>query len=619
MSDEEVKTKPIAFKAEIKQLLNILIHSLYKDREIFLRELISNASDAISQMEFILLTNRDVLEPDVDFKIQIMVDEDEKIVTIEDNGIGMTEDELVTNLGTIAQSGAKAFIEASEGDQENLIDVIGQFGVGFYSVFMVAKWVRVTSRSYKPDAEAASWYATGEDSFVIEPAEKDNRGTRIEIKLKEDAEEFARESRIREIVKKHSDYVRYPIFVGGDEEQANRQIAIWRQSPREVKDEDYQEFYQHLTLDFEPPLEHIHTVVDAPLRLYALLYIPTNPEKNVFSLRKEDGLKLYARKILIQEYTTELLPKYFRFIQGVVDAEDLPLNVSRETIQSNPLIIRIRKILTSQVINKLETIAKKDDELYEKFWNVYSNFLKEGIATAEDGREELYPLLRFKTTKITDKLSSLNDYIGRMKAGQKKIYYILGDDETSVLQSPHLDYFNKHEYEVITFTNAMDSFMLINLREYEGFEFTNVADPKLKLEEEDSEAEEEDAEAQEIETVQPLIDRFKEHLGEKVTDVRATNRLTSSIARLVDPEDAMGQEMQRVYRIMERDYQVPKKVLEINPKHPVIEKLSGFEDQEKQALIMDQIYESALLIEGLHPDPAAMLPRIQKLMELALD
>ncbi|NIP41542.1 MAG: molecular chaperone HtpG, partial [candidate division Zixibacteria bacterium] len=286
------------------------------------------------------------------------------------------------------------------------------------------------------------------------------------------AEEFARESRIHEIVKKHSDYVRYPIFVGDDEEQANRQVAIWRQSPREVKDEDYQEFYQHLTLDFEPPLEHIHTVVDAPLRLYALLYIPTNPEKNVFSLRKEDGLKLYARKILIQEYTTELLPKYFRFIQGVVDAEDLPLNVSRETIQSNPLIIRIRKILTSQVINKLEQIAKKDDELYEKFWNVYSNFLKEGIATAEDGREELYPLLRFKTTKVVDRLSSLNDYIGRMKAGQKKIYYILGDDETSVLQSPHLDYFNKHEYEVITFTNAMDSFMLINLREYEGFEFT---------------------------------------------------------------------------------------------------------------------------------------------------
>lgn len=619
MSAEDVKTQPIAFKAEIKQLLNILIHSLYKDREIFLRELISNASDAISQMEFILLTNRDVVDPDVDFEIRITADEDEKLLTIEDNGIGMTEDELVTNLGTIAQSGARAFIQAAEENQDKMIDVIGQFGVGFYSVFMVADWVRVTSRSYKPEAEAATWYATGEDSFSVEPAEKEHRGTRIEIKLKDDAGEFATEARIKDIVKKHSDYVRYPIYVGEDEEQSNRQIAIWRQSPREVEDDDYREFYQHLTLDFEPPLDHIHTVVDAPLRLYALLYIPTNPEKNVFSLRKEDGLKLYARKILIQEYTTELLPKYFRFMQGVVDAEDLPLNVSRETIQSNPLIVRIRKILTSQVLNKLNEIAKKDAEMYKKFWNVYGNFLKEGIATAEDGREDLYPLIRFKTTKVTDKLSSLNEYIGRMIPGQKKIYYILGDDETSARQSPHLDYFNKHGYEVITFTDTMDSFMLINLREYEGFDFTNVADPNLKLGDEDAETEDEDAEATKKEEIQPLIERFKAHLGEKVTDVRPTNRLTNSIARLVDPEDAMGQEMQRVYRIMDRDYQVPKKVLEINPNHPVIEKLSHMEDQDRQTLIMDQIYESALLIEGLHPDPAAMLPRIQKLMELALE
>lgn len=615
--------KPIAFKAEIKQLLNILIHSLYTDREIFLRELISNASDALTQMDFAMLTDRDVIDPDVELAIRLSVDEDEKIITISDTGIGMTRDELKTNLGTIAQSGARAFLDAAdEGvDQQQLADVIGQFGVGFYSVFMVADWVRVTSRSYKPRSRAASWYATGEDTFTIDAAEKAERGTTIEIKLKEDAEEFAKEHRLRDIVKKHSDYVPFPIYIGDDEEQSNRQTAIWRQPPREVKDEEYTDFYKHLTLDFQQPLGKVHFVTDAPLRIFALLYIPNSAERTMFSLRKEDGLKLYTRKVLIQEYTTDLLPPYFRFMQGVVDAEDLPLNVSRESVQATAMINRIKKILTNQVTRQLETMAKKEPEQYEKFWLAFSPFIKEGIASEQADRESLHPLIRFHTTTYPESWVSLSDYVERMKDDQEKIYYILGDDERSVARSPHLDYFDKHGYEVITLTDAMDSFMLLGLREYGDYKLQNVAAPDLELPAAEAAPGDEPAsEALPEKDFEKIIERFKWHLGERVTDVRATDRLTDSVARLVDPEGALDQEMQRVYRLVDKDYEVPKKVLELNPRHPILTKLHSLSgEDERNQTVIEQIYESALLIEGLHPDPASMLPRIQTLIENALD
>lgn len=615
-------TKPIAFKAEIKQLLDILIHSLYTEREIFLRELISNASDALTQLEFVMLTERDVRNPDADLAIHLEVDQDEKVITISDKGIGMTQEELTTNLGTIAQSGARAFIEAAqEGeDEQRLADVIGQFGVGFYSVFMVADWVRVTSRSYKPDAVAASWYATGEDTFTVEPAEKEERGTSIEVKLKEDAHEFANEARLREIVKRYSDYVRYPITIAEDEEQANRQTALWRQTPREIDEEEYTDFYKHLTLEGEDPLANLHFVTDAPLRLFALLFIPASPERSMFSPRSEDGLKLYARKVLIEEYTTDLLPSYFRFVQGVVDSEDLPLNVSRESVQATAVMARIKKILTDQVTKRIESLAEDDPETYAQFWRAFNPFIKEGIASEHNDRENLYPLVRFHTTVQPESWVSLEEYVERMKDDQDVIYYLLGDDERSVARSPHLDYFRRHGYEVITFTDPMDSFMLMGLRQFGDYELKNVADPDLALPaaEEPSEEEPVPEELPEKELTK-LIDRFKWHLGERVTDVRATDRLNESIARLVDPEGSLGQEMQRVYRLMDRDYEVPKKVLEINPRHPILARLNQISDnKELSATIIEQIYESTLLIEGLHPDPASMLPRIQHLMEAAL-
>jgi molecular chaperone HtpG len=530
---------------------------------------------------------------------------------------------MQTNLGTIAQSGAKAFLEAAQGDESDLMDVIGRFGVGFYSVFMAADWVKVTSRSYKPDQKSASWIATGADTFEIGTADKDDRGTSIEVKLKKDALEFVQETRIKEVIKTHSDYLPYPIFLEGSEEQINQQSAIWRENPRSVEENQYEDFYRQLTLELEPPLEKIHFVADAPLMIYALLYLPGRPDRGFFTLREQDGLKLYARKILIEDYANDLLPHYFRFIQGVVDAEDLPLNVSRESVQASAVIQRINKILTNQIIRKLKEMADKDPEVYELFWQEFGQFIKEGIAANDDNKEELSTLLRFRSSTNPDQWASLDDYLEHIKPGQEKIYYILGDDESSVSRSPHLDYFQTHCYEVLTLTDPVDSFMLLGLREYKEFPLQNVADSDLVLPEvqvnQENEDGGEDRESLDGEGIEGLLERFRKVLKDQVEEVRATDRLTNSIARLVDAKGSLGQEMQRVYRMMDREYQIPKKILEINPSHHILKQVSELEeDNPLIKLIIEQIFESTLLIEGLHPDPPAMIPRIQQLMESSL-
>ncbi len=618
----EKTAEPIAFKAEIRQLLDILIHSLYSDREIFLRELISNASDALNRVRFEMLTNREVHDPEAELSIRIRADKDARMLWVSDTGIGMTAEDLATNLGTIAQSGAREFIQAANEETENLADIIGQFGVGFYSSFMVAESVRVVSRSYLPEAEAAAWYSEGDETFTVEPADQDTRGTSIAIQLKEDAAEFAEEWRLRQVIRKHSDFVAFPIYIGEDEEPANQRTAVWRQSPRELDQEKYEEFYKHLTLDGQPPLAHTHVVTDAPVQLYGLLYIPSSTERTMFSPRKEDGLKLYARKVLIQEYTKDLLPEYYRFIQGVVDSEDIPLNVSREMVQHNPLMARLKKILTGRVTQMIADLSRDKDrpEIYESFWERFGQFVKEGVATETGERESLYPLLRFRTTRFPEKWRSLNDYVGGMKPGQKKIYYLLGDDPRSLARSPHLDYFKENGFEVLLLGELIDSFMIMGLPQYEGFDLVNVAAADLELPDKDRDPEsaEQDSNLPE-ERLESVIERFKEVLGERVSDVRTTTRLSGSIARLVDPEGALNQEMQRVYKLMERDFEAPKKVLELNPRHPTLARLSEMEaNRDLQSAVMEQVYESALLIEGLHPDPASMIPRIEKLIEAAI-
>src|SRR5512138_1383017 len=413
MADEEQtatrdESQSFRFKAETKQLLNILVHSLYKDREVFLRELLSNASDALNRLRFEMVTNQDVLDPAAELAIHINVDKDARTIIIQDTGIGMTRDEVIENLGMIAQSGARKFLEAAKDKQADLSQVIGQFGVGFYSVFMVAEWVRVTSRSYKPRAKAVSWYATGEDNYEVSPAEMSERGTQVEIKLKEDAAEFADEYRLKNIIHKHSEYIGFPIYVGDEKQPVNKQTSIWRMSKQSVTEEQYKDFYKQLTLDFEDPLLYTHIVTDAPVQLYALLYVPGKSDRGIFSLRREDGLKLYSRNILIDEYNKDLLPDYLRFVQGVVDSEDLPLNVSRETIQSSGLMPKLKKVLTNQVLKDLETLAKNDVEKYQTFWQEFGGYIKQGLASYSAEEDKLHFLLRFKTNLNPETWSSLD-------------------------------------------------------------------------------------------------------------------------------------------------------------------------------------------------------------------
>jgi molecular chaperone HtpG len=609
-------TESYQFKAEIQQLLNILVHSLYTERDIFLRELISNASDALSRVQFEMLTNRDVLDPDAELKITIECDQDNRKLIIRDTGIGMTRDEIVENLGTIAHSGAAEFLKKLQAEQKPA-DVIGQFGVGFYSVYMVADEVTVTSRSYRPDAQAVRWTSQGDNTYTLEDAEKTDRGTEIVVHLKEDAAEYAQDWKIEQIIKKHSDFVSFPISV--KDHVANQQTALWRQSPREVTDEQYDNFYKQLTLDFEAPLRHIHFVADVPVDVHAVLFIPAKRERGMFSLRKDDGLKLYSRKILIQEYFKELLPAYFRFVQGVVDSEDLPLNVSRESIQNNRAMAKLKSTLTHKLIGELAELGEKDAAKYAQFWQEFGLFVKEGVATDLAQQADLAKLLRFKTSRSGEEWVSLPQYVERMQAEQKAIYYILGDDPASIARSPHLDYFRKHELEVLYLTDPLDSFMVVALKDFAGQPLQNVDDAKLDL----PEAADQPLESKVADDdYAQLVARFKTVLGDKITEVRESKVLTDSPCRLVSPEEAAERDMQRVKRLLGQDYEIPKKIMEINRGHQLMADLAALAHNGRNDALLDasiqQLYESALLVEGLLPNPAEMAPRIQMLMEAAV-
>ncbi|GAP06510.1 molecular chaperone, HSP90 family [Anaerolinea thermolimosa] len=617
MSDNKKELQAIPFKAETRQLLNILIHSLYSEREVFLRELISNASDALTRLHFETLTNRNILDPDVEMGIWITPNETERTLTIRDTGIGMTLEEMVENLGTIAQSGARVFLQAAESNPGNLSDIIGQFGVGFYSAFMVAEWIRVESRSFRPEAQGAIWFSTGDDTFTVEPADIHTRGTTVTIKLKEDALEFTRSYRLREIIKKHSDYIPYPIYLGEDKEQVNQQTALWRTPPREVAKEQAFEFYRQLTLDFNEPLTYLHLNIDAPVQLYALLFIPSTPEKPLFSPRKEDGLKLYARKVLIQEYCRDILPNYFRFVQGVVDSEDIPLNVSRETIQASKAMPQLKKVVTRKLLDHLNAMGKDQADNYAKFWKAFGAYIKEGVATDHETHSDLVPLLRFVTLNHPDSLISLDQYIEEAHPDQKKIYYLLGDDPRAVFHSPHLDLYRKNKVDVLLLSDPLDPFVMLSLTQYKDYSLVNAALEKPQTSSQEPEPEPE--ESLPLDEVNRLIRLFKERLGEKVSEVRSTDRLTTSPVRLVNKDGSLQQEVQKVYQLMRKEYTLPEKILEINPSHELIKQLSSLpEEDERVPLAIDQLFENALLIEGLHPDPAGMVDRINRLLKTAL-
>ena len=621
--EENQATEAFNFKTEVKQVLHILVHSLYKDQDIFLRELVSNASDALTRLHFETLTNRNILDPDAELAVHIDVpqtDEGEpKKIIIKDSGLGMTRDELIRNLGTIAQSGAREFLAKISAGDVDPGDVIGQFGVGFYSVFMVADEVRVVSRSYQLEAEAAAWVSDGSDSFYLEPAEKSDRGTEIHITLKKEAEDFANEWKLRQIVKKHSDFVRYPVYVG--EQQANQQESLWRKTPSDVKPEDYKSFYQQMTMDFEEPLATIHFTSDAPVQVRALLFVPAKREPNILALRKEPGVMLYSHNVLIQEYCTDLLPTWLAFVDGVVDSEDLPLNVSRETVQNNRLMMHLGKTIRKRVLRELGKLAENDPEKYKVFWREYGRVFKEGIATDPAAKEDLLPFFRYHSSNSEDELTTLDAYVERMPESQSDIYYVLGDDRRTVANSPHLDPFKARNLEVLYWIDPLDVLIAPMMADYKDKKFRNIDDAGLELPElEQDETAEEKPEVAEAD-FNRLIGRFVTTLGDKVVEVRQSKVLKNSPVRLVSPEDAPNREMQRIYRMLGQEYEVPKKILEVNRQHPLIANLARqvteHPDSELVKLSIEQLYDSALVQEGLHPNPTAMLPRIEQLMMLA--
>ena len=614
---EEKQKESLEFRTEVQQLLDILANSLYTEREIFLRELVSNASDALHRIQFEMLTNRDILDPDAELAIRLDLNEDEHTITVSDTGTGMTREELIENLGTIAHSGAMAFLSSLE-EGQGPEDIIGQFGVGFYAVFTVAEEVSVTTRSYRPDAQAWRWTSQGDSHFELSPAAKDSRGTVIEVKLKEDAVEFATAWRLEQIVKKHSDYISFPIYL--KDKAINQQKALWRELPRDIEESDYVDFYRQLTLDFEAPLMHIHLVTDAPANIRGLLYLPRRRENGFMQLRADYGLKLYSKKILIQEYNKDLLPEYLGFIEGVVDSEDIPLNISRETIQRNPVIQRIKRALTSRTTKGLRELAEERPDDYRAFWLEFGPYIKQGVTTDPSSHQDLLPLLRFYSSTSGDDLVSLADYVGRMPEEQESIYYILGSDRASVAHSPHLDYFKAQDIEVLYLLDPLDGFMIQALPEYENKSFHTVDDAELELGPDAESEPEADAGTGQAD-LERLIDRFKDTLADRVADVRESQLLTDSPCRLVSTEAGPERDLQRVRHLLGKGIQVEPRFMELNRHHPLIQNLAGLVSSQTDGAIVtqaiEQMFENMLVLEGLHPNPALMVPRIHSLLEAA--
>ncbi len=613
------------FQAETQQLLNILIHSLYTEKEIFLRELISNASDALNRLQFEMLTNDAVQDAQAELEIHIQVDEEANTLTISDSGIGMNREEIVAGLGTIAKSGAKAFIEAMADKPESAADIIGQFGVGFYSAFMVAKQVDVVSRSYRPEDEAVKWSATGGANYSLEAAEKDARGTSVTLHLKEDEKEFTREFRIKDIIRRHSDYVAFPIHVGDDEEPTNKQQAIWRRSPSEVEDEEYDSFYKMLTMDFAGAKHHIHMRADVPMQFYALLYLPGSAEQNMFSPRKEPGLQLYARKVLIEDYNRDLLPEYLSFVQGVVDSEDLPLSVSRESIQATRVMAGLKKTVTRRVLSELKRMAKNDRDKYLGVFGEFGAYLKQGLVIENEDRSDLEPLLYFQTTYDDDpsRYYSLDEVVERLSENQDELYYIIADDYGSGSRSPHLDAFRQRGIEVLYFTHPVDAMLPMGLTDFKGHKLVSVDSAELDLDDVGQVADEAQAPEAPLESdsFATLLARVKSRLGERVSDVRESKTLVGSPARLVSEDDSGNRYMYRINRLLDKDYELPVKALELNPRHPLMHNLSGLIAADGDADLIDavveQVFETALLQDGIHPDPSSMAARLTLLMQAA--
>ncbi len=628
----------LGFQTEAKQLLHLMIHSLYSNQEVFLRELISNASDAIDKLRFEALSDESLLEDAADYAIRVEVDKDASTLTISDNGIGMSREEVVENLGTIAKSGTAAFLESLTGDQQKDSQLIGQFGVGFYSAFIVADQVEVVTRRAGASADSGvRWESRGEAEFSIETVDKAERGTTIVLHLKSDCEQFADDWRVRSVIKKYSDHISVPVLMEkpvmpeydeeGNEkpietpaepefESINEATALWTRSRSEVSDEEYKEFYKHVSHDFEDPLNWSHNRVEGKLEYTSLLYLPRKAPFDMWNREGARGLKLYVQRTFIMDDAEQFLPLYLRFVKGVVDSNDLSLNVSREILQQDPQVESMRSALTKRVLDMLGKMAKKDDgDDYAAFWKEFGQVLKEGPAEDFANKEKIAGLLRFSTTHTNsdEQDQSLEAYLSRMQEGQDKIYYVVAENFNTAKSSPHLEVFRKKGIEVLLLSDRVDDWLMNHLQDFDGKAFQDVARGALDLGEM---SEEDKAEQEQLQQdSEGLVERIQAALGERVEEVRATARLTDSPACLVVGDHDMGAQMRRIMEAAGQQVPDSKPILEVNPRHPLLEKMDAESDEERFADLASIVFDQANLAEGGQlEDPAAYVSKLNKLL-----
>ena len=617
----------LGFQAEVKQLLQLMIHSLYSNREIFLRELISNASDACDKLRFEGLHNAALFENDSELDIHVSYNKEEKTITIADNGIGMSRDEVINNLGTIAKSGTREFFTRLSGDQQKDANLIGQFGVGFYSAFIVADKVSVlTRRAGEKTDQGVSWESDGGGEFVIEMVDRAPRGTTITLHLREGQEDLLSGTKLRTIIHKYSDHIVQPVLmkkeewkdnaqlVLDEEETINQALALWARPKNEISEDEYKGFYKHVGHDYEDPLAWTHARVEGRQEYTMLLYVPTRAPFDLWEHTASHGVKLYVRRVFIMDDATQLMPHYLRFARGVVDTNNLPLNVSREILQESKDIEAIRSGCTKKLLGLLEDIAGKDPEKYAKFWGVFGNVLKEGVGEDITNKDKIAGLMRLASTHTNspETIVSLADYIGRMKEGQDKIYYITADTFNAAKNSPHLEVFRKKDIEVLLLTDRVDEWVVGNLPLFDGRPLVSVAKGGLDLGKLENEIDKKDQE-RDADTFKSLAEKIKASLGDRVKEVRVTNRLTDSPACLVVDVNDINANLARLLKASGQKAPVSQPILEINPRHPVVLRLDAEEDKFDD--LASVLFDQALLAEGGQlDDPASFVKRINQLM-----
>ncbi len=618
----QTQKETLDFQAEVRQVLDLMVRSLYSNKEIFLRELISNGSDAADKLRFEALSNDELYEGDPDLRIRVGFDKEARTIAVSDNGIGMTRGEIIENLGTIAKSGTRQFFQALTGDQARDAQLIGQFGVGFYSSFIVADRVTVTSRrAGSPRGEGVRWESSGEGDFSVETIDRPKRGTEVVLHLREGEDEFLDAFRLRGIIRKYSDHISLPILMpkegeSAEEETVNTATALWARSKSELEESDYHEFYKHVAHDFEAPLAYTHNQVEGTLEYTSLLFIPSHAPFDLWDPQSHRGVRLYVRRVFITDDAEQLMPSYLRFVRGVIDSNDLPLNISREVLQRNKQIEAIRAGSVKKVLGLLQHIAENEPERYAKFWKEFGRVLKEGVVTDSKNKDRIAKLCRFASTRAEgpEQTVSLDDYVERMKEGQEHIYYLTGESLPAASKSPHLEIFRERDIEVLLLTDPVDEWVVAHLESYRDKPLKSVAKGELDLGKLEDEAARERA-RQAGDDYQDLVESIKKALGERVKDVRVSHRLTASPACVVADEHEMSAHLERILKATGQKVPASKPILEVNPAHPLVARLQAGTDAAHFEDWANILFEQALLSEGTPlEDPAAFVDRLNTVL-----